>query len=102
MGWCHEESGRYFKHISLTRLCLRAYYEEGVSFAHADGGPDNPGYLTLKSVATAIDDASHLNEGLTNGNNQYFGIDGTRLSHQRSGLNLVRQADGTVRKVLVK
>ena len=72
------------------------------SFAHADGGPDNPGYLTLKSMATAIDDASHLNEGLTNGNNQYFGIDGTRLSHQRSGLNLVRQADGTVRKVLVK
>ena len=72
------------------------------SFAHADGGPDNPGYLTLKSVATAIDDASHLNEGLTNGDNQYFGVDGTRLSHQSSGLNLVRQADGTVRKVLVK
>ena len=77
------------------------YYEEGVSFAHADGGPDNPGYLTLKSVATAIDDAPCLNEGLTNGNNQYFGIDGTRLSGQHRGLNLVRKADGTVKKVLL-
>ena len=75
------------------------------TYAHVDGGTDNPGYFTLKSaVPTAIDDALHLNDNgiLTNANVQRFSIDGTRLSSPRCGVNIVRQADGTMRKVMIK
>ena len=81
-----------------------SYQEYGVTdgtFAHVDGGTGNPGYLSLKVVPTGID-AQRQNEGLTDGEVQRFGVDGTRLNGQRRGLNLVRQADGTVKKVLVK
>ena len=81
-----------------------SYQEYGVTdgtFAHVDGGTGNPGYLSLKVVPTGID-AQRQNEGLTDGEVQRFGIDGTRLNGQRRGLNMVRQADGTVKKVVVK
>ena len=81
----------------------KQYWVSDGSFAHADGGTNNPGYLTLKSVPTGID-APRLNDDgqMTDGEVQRFGVDGTRLSVQRRGLNIVRQADGTVKKVLVK
>ena len=80
-----------------------SYQEYGVTdgtFAHVDGGTGNPGYLSLKVVPTGID-AQRQNEGLTDGEVQRFGVDGTRLNGQRRGLNMVRQADGTVKKVVV-
>ena len=75
------------------------------TYAHVDGGTNNPGYFTLKgAVPTAIDDALHLNDNgiLTNANVQRFSIYGTPLSSPRCGVNIVRQADGTMRKVMIK
>ena len=68
-------------------------------YAHVDGGPDNPGYFTLKSnLSTEVRGVpfSSIEE------KEWFSIDGLRQSGQYRGLNIVRQKDGEVKKVLVK
>jgi hypothetical protein len=70
------------------------------AYAHVDGGPANPGYLTLKMGVPTNICSSVVDMGI--GEETRYGLDGTRLSGKRRGVNIIRQADGSTRKVVVK
>ena len=57
---------------------------------------------TLKVVEPIVDGISTINVEAANGEAQLFTIDGVKLSKLQKGLNIVRTADGKVKKVLVK
>ena len=57
---------------------------------------------TLKVVEPVVDGISTINVEAANGEAQLFTIDGVKLSKLQKGLNIVRSADGKVKKVLVK
>jgi len=57
---------------------------------------------TLKVVEPVVDGISTINAEVANGEAQLFTIDGVKLSKLQKGLNIVRSADGKVKKVLVK
>ena len=57
---------------------------------------------TLKVVEPVVDGISTINAEATNGEAQLFTIDGVKLNKLQKGLNIVRTADGKVKKVLVK
>ena len=57
---------------------------------------------TLKVVEPVVDGISTINVEAANGEAQLFTIDGVKLSKLQKGLNIVRTADGKVKKVLVK
>ena len=57
---------------------------------------------TLKVVEPVVDGISTINGEAANGEAQLFTIDGVKLSKLQKGLNIVRTADGKVKKVLVK
>ena len=57
---------------------------------------------TLKVVEPVVDGISTINVEAANGEAQLFTIDGVNLSKLQKGLNIVRTADGKVKKVLVK
>ena len=56
---------------------------------------------TLKVVEPVVDGISTINVEAANGV-QFFTVDGVKLSKLQKGLNIVRSADGKVKKVLVK
>ena len=56
---------------------------------------------TLKVVEPVVDGISTINAETANGV-QFFTVDGVKLSKLQKGLNIVRTADGKVKKVLVK
>ena len=57
---------------------------------------------TLKVVEPVVDGISTINAETANGEAQLFTIDGVKLNKLQKGLNIVRSADGKVKKVLVK
>ena len=57
---------------------------------------------TLKVVEPVVDGISTINAEAANGEAQLFTIDGVKLNKLQKGLNIVRTADGKVKKVLVK
>ena len=57
---------------------------------------------TLKVVEPVVDGISTINGEAANGEAQLFTIDGVKLNKFQKGLNIVRTADGKVKKVLVK
>ena len=57
---------------------------------------------TLKVVEPVVDGISTINVEVANGEAQLFTIDGVKLNKLQKGLNIVRSADGKVKKVLVK
>ena len=57
---------------------------------------------TLKVVEPVVDGISTINAETANGEAQFFTIDGVKLNKLQKGLNIVRTADGKVKKVLVK
>ena len=57
---------------------------------------------TLKVVEPVVDGISSINVEAANGEAQLFTIDGVKLNKLQKGLNIVRSADGKVKKVLVK
>ena len=57
---------------------------------------------TLKVVEPVVDVISTINVEAANGEAQLFTIDGVKLNKLQKGLNIVRTADGKVKKVLVK
>ena len=57
---------------------------------------------TLKVVEPVVDGISTINAETANGEAQLFTIDGVKLNKLQKGLNIVRTADGKVKKVLVK
>ena len=57
---------------------------------------------TLEVVAPVVDGISTINAEVANGVAQLFTVDGVQISKLQKGLNIVRSADGKVKKVLVK
>ena len=57
---------------------------------------------TLEVVEPVVDGISSINAEVANGEAQLFTVDGVKLSKLQKGLNIVRSADGKVKKVLVK
>ena len=57
---------------------------------------------TLKIVEPVVDGISTINAEVANGETQLFTVNGVKLSKLQKGLNIVRTADGKVKKVLVK
>ena len=57
---------------------------------------------THKVVEPVVDGISTINAEAANGEAQLFTVDGVKLSKLQKGLNIVRTADGKVKKVLVK
>ena len=57
---------------------------------------------TLKVVEPVVDGISTINVEVANGEAQLFTVDGVKLNKLQKGLNIVRSADGKVKKVLVK
>ena len=57
---------------------------------------------TLKVVEPVVDGISTINAEAANGEAQLFTVDGVKLNKLQKGLNIVRTADGKVKKVLVK
>ena len=57
---------------------------------------------TLKVVEPVVDGISSINAGVANGETQLFTVNGVKLNKLQKGLNIVRTADGKVKKVLVK
>ena len=71
----------------------------GLSYAHVDGGPSNPGYLTYKTP-TAIKNM----DAETNATAKWYTLDGNRLYGKpvTKGVYIVKQSNGTTKKVMVK
>jgi hypothetical protein len=57
---------------------------------------------TLKVVEPVVDGISTINAEVANGETQLFTVNGVKLNKLQNGLNIVRTADGKVKKVLVK
>ena len=57
---------------------------------------------TLKVVEPVVDGISTINVEAANGEAQLFTVDGVKLNKLQKGLNIVRTADGKVKKVLIK
>ena len=57
---------------------------------------------TLKVVEPVVDGISTINAEVANGEAQLFTVDGVQIAKLQKGLNIVRTADGKVKKVLVK
>ena len=57
---------------------------------------------TLKVVEPVVDGISTINVEAANGEAQLFTVDGVKLNKLQKGLNIVRTADGKVKKLLVK
>ena len=57
---------------------------------------------TLEVVEPVVDGISTINVEAANGEAQLYTVDGVQISKLQKGLNIVRSADGKVKKVLVK
>ena len=57
---------------------------------------------TLEVVEPVTDGISTINAEIANGEAQLFTVDGVQIAKLQKGLNIVRSADGKVKKVLVK
>ena len=57
---------------------------------------------TLKVVEPVVNGISTINAEVANGEAQLFTVDGVQIAKLQKGLNIVRTADGKVKKVLVK
>ena len=57
---------------------------------------------TLEVVAPVTDGISTINAEVANGEAQLFTVDGVQIAKLQKGMNIVRTADGKVKKVLVK
>ena len=57
---------------------------------------------TLEVVEPVVDGISTIDAEVANGEAQLFTVDGVQIAKLQKGLNIVRSADGKVKKVLVK
>ena len=57
---------------------------------------------TLEVIEKVVDGISTINAEVANGEAQLFTVDGVQIAKLQKGLNIVRSADGKVKKVLVK
>ena len=91
------KAGEYRIRFKLDWNCI---IPGGSSSILSDGG--GIWDATLKVVEPVVDGISTINVEAANGEAQLFTVDGVKLSKLQKGLNIVRTADGKVKKVLVK
>ena len=91
------KAGEYRIRFKLDWNCI---LPGGSSSILSDGG--GVWDATLKVVEPVVDGISTINGEAANGEAQLFTIDGVKLNKLQKGLNIVRTADGKVKKVLVK
>ena len=91
------KAGEYRIRFKLDWNCI---LPGGSSSILSDGG--GIWDATLKVVEPVVDGISTINVEAANGEAQLFTIDGVKLNKLQKGLNIVRTADGKVKKVLVK
>ena len=90
------KAGEYRIRFKLDWNCI---LPGGSSSILSDGG--GIWDATLKVVEPVVDGISTINAETANGV-QFFTVDGVKLSKLQKGLNIVRTADGKVKKLLVK
>ena len=91
------KAGEYRIRFKLDWNCI---LPGGSSSILSDGG--GIWDATLKVVEPVVDGISTINAETANGEAQLFTVDGVKLNKLQKGLNIVRSADGKVKKVLVK
>lgn len=91
------KAGEYRIRFKIDRNCI---LPGGSSTILSDGG--GVWDATLKVVEPVVDGISTINAEAANGEAQLFTIDGVKLNKLQKGLNIVRSADGKVKKVLIK
>ena len=91
------KAGEYRIRFKIDWNCI---LPGGSSSILSDGG--GVWDATLKVVEPVVDGISTINVEAANGEAQLFTVDGVKLSKLQKGLNIVRTADGKVKKVLVK
>ena len=91
------KAGEYRIRFKIDWNCI---LPGGSSSILSDGG--GVWDATLKVVEPVVDGISSINAEAANGEAQLFTIDGVKLNKLQKGLNIVRTADGKVKKVLVK
>ena len=91
------KAGEYRIRFKIDWNCI---LPGGSSTILSDGG--GVWDATLKVVEPVVDGISTINGEAANGEAQLFTIDGVKLNKLQKGLNIVRTADGKVKKVLVK
>ena len=91
------KAGEYRIRFKLDWNCI---LPGGSSSILSDGG--GVWDATLKVVEPVVDGISTINVEAANGEAQLFTVDGVKLSKLQKGLNIVRTADGKVKKLLVK
>ena len=91
------KAGEYRIRFKIDWNCI---LPGGSSSILSDGG--GVWDATLKVVEPVTDGISTINAEAANGEAQLFTVDGVQISKLQKGLNIVRSADGKVKKVLVK
>ena len=91
------KAGEYRIRFKLDWNCI---LPGGSSSILSDGG--GVWDATLKVVEPVVDGISSINAEVANGETQLFTVNGIKLNKLQKGLNIVRTADGKVKKVLVK
>lgn len=91
------KAGEYRIRFKIDWNCI---LPGGSSTILSDGG--GVWDATLKVVEPVVDGISTINAEAANGEAQLFTIDGVKLNKLQKGLNIVRSADGKVKKVLIK
>ena len=91
------KAGEYRIRFKIDWNCI---LPGGSSSILSDGG--GVWDATLKVVEPVVDGISTINVEAANVEAQLFTIDGVKLNKLQKGLNIVRTADGKVKKVLIK
>ena len=91
------KAGEYRIRFKIDWNCI---LPGGSSSILSDGG--GVWDATLKVVEPVVDGISTINAEVANGEAQLFTVDGVQIAKLQKGLNIVRTADGKVKKVLVK
>ena len=91
------KAGEYRIRFKIDWNCI---LPGGSSSILSDGG--GVWDATLKVVEPVTDGISTINAEVANGEAQLFTVDGVQIAKLQKGLNIVRSADGKVKKVLVK
>ena len=91
------KAGEYRIRFKIDWNCI---LPGGSSSILSDGG--GVWDATLKVVEPVTDGISTINAEAANGEAQLFTVDGVQIAKLQKGLNIVRTADGKVKKVLVK
>ena len=91
------KAGEYRIRFKIDWNCI---LPGGSSSILSDGG--GVWDASLKVVEPVVDGISTINVEAANGEAQLFTVDGVQIAKLQKGLNIVRSADGKVKKVLVK